>query len=219
MAYEEKYISKSGTEINAVINGKKFGNLQMVKFGIQRDMVNNYVMGGVDAVSVSKGKRGVTGACIFLIFERDTLLDAVQDKQVFLTNHELLNYGGEKYEKNGINNRIDTKNNPALQAGGSIRDTTAFDPSTPKSVFSSFGRLVTPKLIDQIPPFDIILVGISEASGHGSRMIIHGVQFNSDQGGTSIDDMNLERQTSFLARRVTPWEELSELANGSATAI
>ena len=74
-------------------------------------------------------------------------------------------------------------------------------------------------MIDQVPPFDIILVGISEASGHGSRMIIHGVQFNSDQGGTSIDDMNLERQTSFLARRVTPWEELKELAKGISASI
>ena len=204
MAYEEKYISKSGTEISAVINGKKFGSLQMVKFGIQRDMVNNYVMGTVDAVGISKGKRGVSGACIFLIFERDTLLDIVKDKKVFLTNHERLNYGNDT-DTNGINNRLDTKLNPALQAGGSIRDTSAFDGSTAQSVFASFGYTTSPKLIDQVPPFDIILVGISEASGHGSRMIIHGVQFNSDQGGTSIDDMNLERQTSFLARRVTPW--------------
>ena len=218
MAHEEKYISKSGTEISAVINGKKFGSLQMVKFGIQRDMVNNYVMGVVDAVSVSKGKRGVSGACIFLIFERDLLLDAVQDRKVFLTHHERLNYGNDK-DTNGINNRLDTKLNPALQAGGSIRDTSAFNGSTAQSVFSSFGYTTSPKLIDQVPPFDIILVGISESSGHGSRMIIHGVQFNSDQGGTSIDDMNLERQTSFLARRVTPWEELKELANGMSATI
>lgn len=218
MAYEEKYISKSGTEISAVINGKKFGSLQMVKFGIQRDMVNNYVMGTVDAVGISKGKRGVSGACIFLIFERDTLLDIVKDKKVFLTNHERLNYGNDT-DTNGINNRLDTKLNPALQAGGSIRDTSAFDGSTAQSVFASFGYTTSPKLIDQVPPFDIILVGISEASGHGSRMIIHGVQFNSDQGGTSIDDMNLERQTSFLARRVTPWEELKELAKGISASI
>lgn len=178
MAHEEKYISKSGTEISAVINGKKFGSLQMVKFGIQRDMVNNYVMGVVDAVSVSKGKRGVSGACIFLIFERDLLLDAVQDRKVFLTHHERLNYGNDK-DTNGINNRLDTKLNPALQAGGSIRDTSAFDGSTAQSVFSSFGYTTSPKLIDQVPPFDIILVGISESSGHGSRMIIHG--FNLTQ--------------------------------------
>ena len=115
MAHEEKYISKSGTEISAVINGKKFGSLQMVKFGIQRDMVNNYVMGVVDAVSVSKGKRGVSGACIFLIFERDLLLDAVQDRKVFLTHHERLNYGNDK-NTNGINNRLDTKLNPSLDS-------------------------------------------------------------------------------------------------------
>ena len=50
------YISKSGTEIQAVFNGVKFGDLHMIKYAVQRDVANVHVMGTVDAVSVAKGK-------------------------------------------------------------------------------------------------------------------------------------------------------------------
>lgn len=202
------YISKSGTEIQAVFNGVKFGDLHMIKYAVQRDVANVHIMGRVDAVSVAKGKRSTTGACVFAVFEKDRLLEAVQDRRVFLTNHELINYGGN----------LDSKQNLAAQAGGTLRDGTAFDGTSETSVFSSFGQLKAPALLDQIPPFDIVLVGISEASGHASRMVIHGVQFNSDQGGTSVDDLLLERQVTFIASRITPWTSLSILASGSSAS-
>lgn len=211
------YISKAGTEIHAVFNGKKFGDLHMIKYAVQRDVANVHVMGTVDAVSVAKGKRSTTGACVFAVFEKDRLLEAVQDKTVFLTEHELVNYGDGSGPK-GFN-PLDSKANLAIQAGGTIRDTSAFDSSSADSVFNSFGREVKPMLIDQIPPFDIVLVGISEASGHASRMVIHGVQFNSDQGGSSVDDLLLERQVTFIAKRITPWTALKDLSYGSSSSL
>lgn len=205
------YISKSGTEIHAVFNGTKFGDLHMIKYAVQRDVANIHVMGTVDAVGTAKGKRSTTGACVFAVFEKDRLSEAVNDKQVFLTNHELINYG---------DNELDSKSNEALQAGGTLRDGSTITSSTnSSSIFESFGKYATPKLIDQIPPFDIVLIGISEASGHTSRMVIHGVQFNSDQGGTSVDDLLLERQVTFIARRVTPWTSLTTLSTGSASSV
>ena len=212
------YISKSGTEIQAVFNGVKFGDLHMIKYAVQRDVANVHVMGTVDAVSVAKGKRSTTGACVFAVFEKDRLLEAVQDKKVFLTSHELVNYGNTE-NKGGVNNTLNTKANVAIQSGGTIRPSTAFDGSTDTSVFKSFGDNAAPTLIDQIPPFDIVLVGISEASGHASRMVIHGVQFNSDQGGSSVDDLLLERQVTFIAKRISPWTSLATLANGSSSSI
>lgn len=204
---EGTYISKSGVEIQAVFNNKKFGDLHMIKYATQRDVANVHVMGVVDAVSVAKGKRSTTGACVFAVFEKDRLLEAVQDRSVFLTNHELINYGGT----------YDSKLNSAIQSGGTRRDNVAYS----GSVFdkSNFGSSRAPMLIDQIPPFDITLVGVSEASGQASRMIIHGVQFNSDQGGTSVDDLLLERQVTFLARRISPWTNLDDLAQGSSAGI
>ena len=213
------YISKSGTEIQAVFNGVKFGDLHMIKYAVQRDVANVHVMGTVDAVSVAKGKRSTTGACVFAAFEKDRLLEAVQDKKVFLTSHELVNYGNAE-NKGGVNNTLNTKANVAIQSGGTLRPSTAFEDSADTSVFiKNFGDNTAPTLIDQIPPFDIVLVGISEASGHASRMVIHGVQFNSDQGGSSVDDLLLERQVTFIAKRISPWTSLATLANGSSSGI
>lgn len=220
------YISKSGTEIQAVFNGVKFGDLHMIKYAVQRDVANVHVMGTVDAVSVAKGKRSTTGACVFAVFEKDRLLEAVSGKKVFLTDHELANYGSlnaaaesGNRPRPGVNNILDTTANDAIQNGGTLRPSPDFDGSTDESVFESFGRAVAPALIDQIPPFDIVLVGISEASGHASRMVIHGVQFNSDQGGSSVDDLLLERQVTFIAKRISPWTSLQTLAKGSSSSI
>lgn len=212
------YTSKSGVEIQAVFGDEKFGDLHMIKYATQRDTANVHVMGTVDPVSVAKGKRATTGACVFAIFEKDRLLEAMKGKKVFLTKHELANYGNlsDRNSLSTAENRL-----AANQAGGTVRvdgtiRSTGLD-NMGYSVFakSNFGSEVAPMLIDQIPPFDITLVGVSESTGDASRMVIHGVQFNSDQGGSSVDDLILERQVTFLARRISPWTRLEDLSNGS----
>ena len=178
------YTSKSGVEIQAVFGSEKFGDLHMIKYATQRDTANVHVMGNVDPVSVAKGKRATTGACVFAVFDKDRLLEIMKtDKKVFLTNHELANCGTI-----GTNGVTAAQRATASAAGGTVRvDGTITSSSTDSngySIFaaSNFGASVAPMLIDQIPPFDITLVGISEATGDASRMVIHGVQFNSEQG-------------------------------------
>ena len=209
------YTSKAGVEIQAVFNNTKFGDLHMIKYATQRDVANVHVMGRVDAVSVAKGKRATTGACVFAVFEKDRLVEAMSDSKVFLTEHELVNYGGGTAIKQANNAQRE-----AARKSGTIRSGALGLNVTGSSVFSpsSFGEMVAPQLLDQVPPFDITLVGISEASGNVSRMIIHGVQFSSDQGGSSVDDLLLERQVTFLARRISPWIDVSELSQGSGAS-
>lgn len=214
------YTSKSGVEIQAVFGNKKFGDLHMIKYATQRDTANVHVMGSVDPVSVAKGKRATTGACVFAIFEKDRLLEAMaKDHKVFLTNHELANYGTLNQRDKFSNSSTRSKAN---RAGGTVRvDGTISASSVDNmgySVFakSNFGQEVAPMLIDQIPPFDITLVGVSESTGDASRMVVHGVQFNSDQGGSSVDDLILERQVTFLARRISPWTQLTDLEGGTS---
>ena len=213
------YTSKSGVEIQAVFGNEKFGDLHMIKYATQRDTANVHVMGHVDPVSVAKGKRATTGACVFAIFEKDRLLAAMsKDKKVFLTNHELANYGTLS-QRDQLANSTTRAN--ANVAGGTVRTDGSISASSTDnmgySVFakSNFGQEVAPMLIDQIPPFDITLVGVSESTGDASRMVIHGVQFNSDQGGSSVDDLILERQVTFLARRISPWTRLEDLEGGT----
>lgn len=216
------YTSKAGVEIQAVFGNEKFGDLHMIKYATQRDTANVHVMGSVDPVSVAKGKRATTGACVFAIFEKDRLLDAMKkDHKVFLTNHELANYGTLN-QRDKLSNA--STRSAANQAGGTVRvDGTISASSVDNmgySVFakSNFGQEVAPMLIDQIPPFDITLVGVSESTGDASRMVVHGVQFNSDQGGSSVDDLILERQVTFLARRISPWTKLTDLEGGTSVS-
>lgn len=214
-----EYTSKAGTEIHAVFDNVKFGDLQMVKFATQRDMAPIHVMSRVDNVGIAKGKRNTSGACVFTIFEKDRLLEAIgqnPDKKVFLTNHELLNYGqGSGYANEGSLLKFGTRtpstlNPDTIGNAGIVQESSIFKPET-------YGAEANAMLADQIPPFDITLVGISEVNPAGaSRMVIHGVQFNSDQGGTSIDDLVLERQLTFLARRISPWKLLREVRNASS---
>ena len=214
------YTSKAGVEIQAVFGNEKFGDLHMIKYATQRDTANVHVMGHVDPVSVAKGKRATTGACVFAIFEKDRLLEAMaKDHKVFLTNHELANYGTLN-QRDKLSNSSTRRN--ANRAGGTVRVDGKISASSVDnmgySVFakSNFGQEVAPMLIDQIPPFDITLVGVSESTGDASRMVVHGVQFNSDQGGSSVDDLILERQVTFLARRVSPWTQLTDLEGGTS---
>ena len=214
----EEYTSLSGVEIQAVFDTVKFGDLHMIKFATQRDVSNIHVMGRVDAVGTAKGKRQTSGACVFSIFQKDRLMEAVNrsgNNSVFLTNHELENYG--RGTKTGKGDKAEFKVNPGrlnnVSTFGENRSFSTFDPDAARSRlntesifdFNTFGGESTCLLADQIPQFDITLVGISETTGRMRRMVFHGVQFSSDQGGTSIDDLVLERQMSFLARRITPW--------------
>lgn len=204
------YTSKSGVEIQAVFNDTKFGDLHMIKYATQRDVANVHVMGRVDAVSVAKGKRATTGACVFAVFEKDRLIEAMSTNKVFLTEHELINYGGGSRIKRATQSALNTSG--TVRSGGTVKAGSVFKKET-------FGEMVAPQLLDQVPPFDITLVGVSEGTGDVSRMIIHGVQFSSDQGGSSVDDLLLERQVTFLARRISPWIQVSELSNGSQSGV
>jgi len=217
----QEYTSKSGTEIHAVFDTVKFGDLHMVKYAVQRDVANVHVMGRVDPVSLARGKRQTTGACVFTIFQKDRLLEAINkgNKDIFLTNHELVNYGNPKQDaKYGKLLTPDSRRYNTINpdAAGVVLTTSGENASIFK--INTYGAKSKAALADQIPPFDITLVGISEVDPSSTnRMIIHGVQFTSDQGGTSIDDLVLERQLTFLARRISPWTPLSDLAVQSTT--
>ena len=56
-------------------------------------------------------------------------------------------------------------------------------------------------LADQLLPFDITIVGIPEyGNAYAKRLIIHGVEIMTEASGTSIDDLVIEKQNSFIAR-------------------
>lgn len=202
------YNSFAGVDINAMFNDVVFGELQMVSYKSDREKGPVYVMGSVDPVSFARGKRLISGACVFVVFDRDTLLASLggDDKTgPFLSKNETANFNSTGYASK-------ESKDAALQ-GGSLRTTsTGVKSDTGFALKQSAIKDRQKAMVhDQILPFDITLVAASEY-GKTSKMIIHGVELMTAAGGMSIDDLVIEKQVSFLAHRITDWHTNKDYA-------
>lgn len=196
---DKVYTSFGGTDITAVFNNTVFGELQMVKYNVQREKAPVYTMGSVDPRSIARGKRIITGACVFIVFDKDTLLNEIavsNGDKVYLSADEKATYmSGKNNTENGV------------RLGGSLRTLSGTTVGTGNGL-PRFKTESAPQLADQMLPFDITLVGESEY-GKSIKMEIIGVELMNESGGVSIDDISLEKQVSFIARRVTPWTSIN----------
>jgi len=198
--------SFSGVDMHAVFGDIQFGELQMVSYKSDREKAPVYVMGSSDPRTIARGKRLITGAVVFIVFEKDSLLEAMNyynaDNRPYLSIEESANYF-----KDG--------NAVTPPAGGSI---TVFDPITGLAqTGTNVGTLANgtalteqtqARLADQLMPFDITLVGANEY-GRSTKMVISGVELMSESGGISIDDLVIEKQMSFIARQISNWDNSS----------
>jgi hypothetical protein len=206
------YNSFAGVDITAVFGDKVFGELQMVSYKSDREKGPIYVMGSPDPVSFARGKRLVSGACVFVVFDQDTLVneigrtegknDSDDPKAVFLSKQETANFGQDGF--------ANTAAKAASNFGGTTRGQVG---NISGATNSTLGAKVKDKrqalLHDQILPFDITLVAANEY-GSVSKMIIHGVELMTAAGGMSIDDLVIEKQVSFLAKRITDWRRVQD---------
>src|SRR6056300_62481 len=84
------YTSFSGVDIRVVIGGKPIGQMQAVSYAVQREKAPIYVMGKVDPLSFSRGKRGIAGTMISLMLDRHILFDEpFADKQYLADKDEI----------------------------------------------------------------------------------------------------------------------------------
>lgn len=190
----QTYTTMAGTDIQAYIESTLLGNIQGVSFSVTREKAPVYVMGSVDPVSFSRGKRGLAGSLIFTNFDREALYDIKRNKAI----------GLQYYRKN-----FD------IAAGGKSYDLfqqSNVDPSLPLE-----GTLTDANYSDQIPPFNVILTGSNE---HGATMsmTIIGVELLNEGSGLSIDDIVNETQMTFVARTLIPWKPVKDGDNWKGVA-
>lgn len=186
MATFNTYHSFSGVDITPIFQGEAIGEIQAVSYSINREKAPVYTMGSADPRSFSRGKRGIAGSLIFIVFDRHALLERFKNAL----------FSADKTEK-GIRNDIN--------AGG-LFTAGAEDVFTATGAASnSFNQEETaPWYADQIPPFDIVLAGASEY-GAQSLMKIFGVELLNENSGVSIDDIVTEQQYTYVCRSITPW--------------
>lgn len=194
------YQSFAGVDIHAVFDNKVFGELQMVQYSISREKAPVYTMGHADMRTIARGKRTVVGKCVFVVFDRDTLLEHIKDgdRRPYLDKTETAAYNSD--------NTATAQQQEAINQGGSyntLGGATDVD-------YTSLTTQADPRLADQVLPFDITLVAANEY-GNISKMMIYGVELMSEAGGVSIDDLVIEKQMDFIARRVSSWQVVREV--------
>ena len=201
--YSKTYSSYSGVDIKVVIGGKEMGSMQAISYAIQREKAPIYVMGSVDPISFSRGKRGIAGTMISLMLDKhflehpgldnhpSPLLDKGEifaDPTVALT--DLSSSSGSYTSGSGL-----------LQVGGE-RGGGLQDYVTAK-----------PFYVDQILPFDVAIFAVNEY-GQKATMRLYGCEILNEGSGFSIDDIVVENQMTYVCRTILPWTSSSEINLG-----
>ena len=247
MATEKIFRSLSGSEIQAVFGNVKFADLQMLKYAVSRQKVPIYTMGSADLRAIARGPRSINGALIFSHLSTQGLVSEMKKagNKVFLSHDELANYneqymngsdlsetqkkalkagGTIGYEGIVTTNKISADGKTALADLNNTGNKSLFDPFAVGATFSAiknldnYGKATNAWLADQLPPFDITLIGIPETAGNeifsGDKdfkpeaLILRGVEFVSESSGTSIQDLVIEKQMAFIARSIKDWHNV-----------
>lgn len=192
------YTSFSGVDIKIVIGGEIIGSAQAMSYAIQREKAPNYVLGHVDPLAFSRGKRGIAGTMVALMLDEHILLKAPFSNTLFVADND------EIYPD--VANFDDATSLADLEAvDGEAAAAVTFNASDLSSNF----QVHAPWYLDQVPPVDTVVLGANEY-GNAATARAYGQEFLNEGSGFSVDDMNIEIQTTYVARAVTPWRPLGQ---------
>lgn len=228
------YTSYSGVDIKVVINGAIAGSMQALSYAIQREKAPIYVMGSVDPISYSRGKRGIAGTMISLMMDTHILASASFTGEHYLGDSDEI---FPSYSKGEVGKRTEVLNNVNNETGDvSLQDLNGknFGSSLrelpnasgagangngsylrlDKSPAYDLGTLgnnykVSPVFyVDQILPFDVAIVAVNEY-GQSAQMRLYGCEILNEGSGFSIDDIVIENQMTYVCRTILPWRSFA----------
>ncbi len=200
----QTYNSFSGVDIKAVFNNVVIGELQAISYSITREKAPIYTMGSADPRAFSRGKRGIAGTLIFIVFDRSALVGTFG---VFTRPDQ------DSQRMNFQADRDEIRNNLTNEAGisaGISGSRELLESARNESGLTNIGSdqaIVAPWYADQIPPFDITLAAANEY-GALAVMRIFQVEILNEGYGVSIDDIVSEQQMTYIARQVIGWQSV-----------
>jgi hypothetical protein len=199
-AVTQTYNSFSGVDMIVTFGNATVGEVQGVSYTVTREKAPLYTMGSANPRSFSRGKRGIAGSLIFLVFDRSALLDVSRqdttgEADVILKKDSLTRsqMGSKSRAQQG--NLFDATNGTAV---GTL-------PTNVNAVRDFLGlESAKPSYHDQLPPFDVTISAANEY-GHVCRMVVKNVEIMNAGSGMSIDDITTDESCTFVATEVIPW--------------
>lgn len=211
------YNSFSGVDIKGVFANQVIAELQAISYSVTREKAPVYTMGSADPRAFSRGKRGIAGTLVFIMFDRHGLLGAMGqyadpgNQLFFLSDKDDLRPEAGILDPGnltgvGIQTVDASLNSPEAQI--------AFQESNISNVRDDQVAAAA-WYVDQLPPFDITLAAANEY-GSLAVMRIYGVELMNEGYGVSIDDIVSEIQNTYIARTMVPWRPAGSvsLTNG-----
>jgi len=205
--FAKGYNSFSGVDIKGVFGNQVIAELQAISYSVSREKAPIYTMGSADPRAFSRGKRGIAGTLIFIMFDRHALLSTFGDQQPE-ANQRLLFLSDIDDVRPSADVTKDlssvTLANPAAAAASvQVAETniTAVDSDQVPAA---------PWFSDQIPPFDVTLAAANEY-GSLAVMRIFGIELLNEGYGVSLDDIVSEMQNTYVARTLVPWRPVGKV--------
>jgi hypothetical protein len=211
--YKKTFTAFTGADIVATFNGKIVGELQALSYNVTREKAPIYTLGSANPRSFSRGKRGIAGTMVFVMFDRDALIAQMRTQdEAFKT---FTTYAANVSEE-------------SIYAGMSGWDEymskaigDAYNPTTGQFNENNSGNLVAEaefEYPDQIPPFNITVVFQNEY-GQAAKLELLDVEILNSGMGFSVDDVTMEMACTFICRTMKHMRPISlKRVTGNATS-
>ena len=204
--FAKGYNSFSGVDIKGVFGNKVIAELQAISWSVTREKAPIYTMGSADPRSFSRGKRGIAGTMIFIVFDRHALLGtlgmfAPNGAQSFLSDKD--DYRPSMTDLGSMDLSQAVTNALGSTPGATVQD----QESELTTSIADDQEAALPWYSDQIPPFDVTLAAANEY-GSLAVMRIFGVEVMNEGCGVSIDDIVTEQQHTYVARTLIGWRPM-----------
>lgn len=192
----------SGADVAVIFGDEYIGECMSFTIGINREAGPLYVMGRKSPIAIPKGKRGIGGSFVLAQLGYDALLeyiDSVQKDQsrqnIWVRKDEIV------LQMSG--STADRSRTPEISsAGAATTSATAANIAQ-----SDLWQAAKPFYVDQIPPFNITIVGVNE-QGEKMGFRVYGVTILNNGLGISIDELNIEQKYTFVATAASRMQKL-----------
>ena len=143
-----QYTSFAGVDIRVVVEGQSVGTLQAISYAVQREKAPIYVMGRVDPLSFSRGKRGIAGTLINLLMDEHLMFQAPFRSMEFIADNDEIFPDTQNINLNLSSTAEDLNDGEQVNfTSGDMTDNY---------------RFASAWYVDQIPPFDAVIIAANE---------------------------------------------------------
>nr|DAF81177.1 MAG TPA: Protein of unknown function (DUF2597) [Caudoviricetes sp.] len=201
--YTNSYTTFSGCDIACSFGSQIIGELQGISYSVTREKAPIYTMGSANPRSFSRGKRGIAGTLVFVMFDHDALLKGLAE-HINKTKGLFHRIGGDaNWEALSIDEWDEQLGR--IASGGNSTNNANRSAEATKNLATQEANI---QIADEIPPFDIT-ISMANEYGKAAVMVLYGVEILNQGSQFSMDNIQSQQACTFVARRLKCLEAVS----------